>query len=262
MTSGQLEISQGFKVDASALYNAATQTPGITVDANKLSRVFYLGGGTTEKPIELIGLTITGGKASGEEWEENDGGGVYVYWGATTLTNCLISDNSAANGGVYDDFGATTLTNCSISDNSAANGGGVYADYGATILANRCFVDGNLATNDGSLYFTNFSDSTLTNCLISGNKASANGGGVFTCYSTTTLTNCAVAANTATKWGGGLYVALYVDDEATTLRNSIVALNKGLGLADVYRVGTKAALDAYNVLSGYTAWSNAGKSGG
>ena len=197
LSGEQLEIPQGLTVDASALYDAERGVPGLTLDAAGQSRVFSVSGGTADAPVELIGLTITGGNASG------DGGGVYAS-GTTTFTNCTVSGNTATGstysygGGVYAK-GTTTFTNCAVSGNAATGsysyGGGVYVYSGTT---------------------------TFTNCAVSGNAATGGnsyGGGVYA-SGTTTLTNCTVSGNTA-KSGGGVYVS----SGTTTLCNSIVALN-------------------------------------
>ena len=63
LCGNQLEVYQGITIDASSV-------GGITIDANGQSRVFYVNGGSTENPVELISLTITGGN-SGE------GGGIF-----------------------------------------------------------------------------------------------------------------------------------------------------------------------------------------
>ncbi|MBQ9129089.1 MAG: hypothetical protein IJY15_15205, partial [Thermoguttaceae bacterium] len=138
MTSGQLEISQGLKIDASALYNASTGTPGITVDANQKSRVFYVSGGTEANPVELIGLTLTGGSVWGEISDGNAGwgGGVYVS-DVATFTNSVIADAKGRwGGGVYVDYnGEATFENCCIVGNTASFGGGAYA-HGEAIFTN------------------------------------------------------------------------------------------------------------------------------
>ncbi|MBQ6828118.1 MAG: fibronectin type III domain-containing protein, partial [Thermoguttaceae bacterium] len=129
LSGEQLEIAQGITVDASVLYDAATQTPGITIDANQKSRVFYVNGGTEDNPVELIGLTLTG------ENRAEDGGGVYAL-GTTTFTNCAISGNRAEynGGGVYVGYdGPATCTNCTVSGNTANYGGGVYANDTTTL---------------------------------------------------------------------------------------------------------------------------------
>ncbi|MBQ6829249.1 MAG: fibronectin type III domain-containing protein, partial [Thermoguttaceae bacterium] len=61
----QLEITKGLTVDASALYDAENDAPGLTLDANKESRVLYVNVNTPENTmVTLIGLEITGGYAS------------------------------------------------------------------------------------------------------------------------------------------------------------------------------------------------------
>ncbi|MBQ2850476.1 MAG: hypothetical protein IJE77_08335, partial [Thermoguttaceae bacterium] len=185
----RLEISQaGLTVDATSLYDATTQKPGVTVDADGKSRVFYLTDGTTSQPIAIKGLTITGGKT------DDAGGGVYAS-GATTFANCVVSGNAAAYGGGVYASGATTFANCVVSGNAAAYGGGVSA-YGGGV--------------------------ELVNCEISGNTATNYGGGV--CVSNATFTNCSISGNAASKYGGGVYVSSY---GAAMLCNTMIALNYG-----------------------------------
>ena len=148
--------------------------------------------------------------------------------GTTTLTDCLVSGNSAngEGGGLFNDlghghadrlhrqrqlrrlrrrpghyaYGTTTLTNCTVSGNSAAgNGGGVgNDDYGTTTLTN-CTVSGNSAGDAAAAWTpTTTARPTLTNCTVSGNTASGNGGGLYvTSDGTATLTDCTVSGNSA-----------------------------------------------------------------
>ena len=167
LVAGELRTSQGIKIDASALYNASTQTPGITVNANQKSRVFCVSGGTADAPVALIGLTITGGNRA------SYGGGVYAG-GTATFTNCAISGNTAEDGGGVYAGGTTTLTNCAISGNTAEDGGGVYA--GGTATFTNCAISGNTANSGGGVYAGG--TTTFTNCAISGNRANS-GGGVY-----------------------------------------------------------------------------------
>ena len=108
LCGNQLEVYQGITIDASSV-------GGITIDANGQSRVFYVNGGSTENPVELISLTITGGN-SGE------GGGIYNESGTLTITNTTISGNTAyRGGGIYNNYeGTLTITNSTISGNTAS----------------------------------------------------------------------------------------------------------------------------------------------
>ncbi|MBQ9800401.1 MAG: hypothetical protein IJO40_10770, partial [Thermoguttaceae bacterium] len=131
LSGTELTISKGIIVDASALYTASTQTPGITVNANQNSRVFNVSGGTASNPVAFVGLKITGGKTS------DDGGGVYVSSGSATFTNSTISGNTASDdgGGVYVySSGSATFTNSTISGNTADYGGGVFVSFSGSAM--------------------------------------------------------------------------------------------------------------------------------
>ncbi|MBQ4202092.1 MAG: hypothetical protein II655_00150, partial [Thermoguttaceae bacterium] len=71
LSAGQLEISKSVTIDASALWGARNDKPGITIDANRRSRVFCVDENLT---VSFNGLAITGGYA---EEEGRRGGGVY-----------------------------------------------------------------------------------------------------------------------------------------------------------------------------------------
>ena len=164
----QLEIAKSLTIDAAALWNSTENAPGITINANKASRVFYITGGSDESPVSLIGLTITGGKTS------YNGGGIDNN-GTSTLTNCIISDNSAfGGGGIYNYYGNLTLTNCTNSGNSASEGGGIYNnDYDSTLTLYNSIVAGNTATNSGNDIYSNGGTANAYNVLSSYNEWTA-----------------------------------------------------------------------------------------
>ncbi len=124
----------------------------------------------------------------------SSGGGAY----GGTLTNCVVTDNSAlGGGGAY----GSTLYNCTVTGNSGA-GAGYSTLYGCTVADNP---------RAGVLY------STLYNCAVTGNR----GGGAVR----STLYNCTVTANSAllgmiAQFGGGAY--------RSTLYNCVLAGNKAL----------------------------------
>ncbi|MBO7725474.1 MAG: hypothetical protein J6S40_03310, partial [Thermoguttaceae bacterium] len=108
-----LTVDKGISIDA-------TDIGGITIDADGQSGVFYVSGGDEANPVELIGLTITGGNSGG-------GGGIFNDSGTLTITNSTISGNTASDGsggGIgNDDYGTLTLTNTIISLNYAGYNG-------------------------------------------------------------------------------------------------------------------------------------------
>ena len=205
----ELAINKTISIDASEI-------GGITVDADGKSCVFDVSGGTSEFPVELIGLTIVNG------WTADDGGGIF-NGGYLTLTNCTVSGNTAeGGGGIFSYQGTLTLTNCAVTGNSATSyGGGIF--------------------NEGDL--------TLTNCTVAGNTADY-GGGIFD-EGYLTLTNCTVAGNTA-DYGGGIYSGYW---GTAYIYNTIVAQNTASSSgSDIY--SDSGSLYTYNTLSSYTDWTD------
>ncbi|MGA2242006.1 MAG: choice-of-anchor Q domain-containing protein [Verrucomicrobiota bacterium] len=150
---------------------------GRTGNSGSSIRCAYLTNGAV-----LSGFTLTNGAMSSEQGQgpATQGGGAYCQSAAASLTNCVITSNSAAyGGGVYQG----TLNNCVLSGNKAASGGGTYL-----AILNNCAVVGNLATSGGGA-----SLGTLNNCTLTGNSSTSSGGGSLS----NTLNNCIVYYNNA-----------------------------------------------------------------
>jgi len=145
----------------------------------------------------LSGFTITRGNAE-------RGGGIYCRSDSSpTITNCIITNNSAGyGGGMYNWSGSPTLTNCTFSGNSAENGGGMGNSHSSPTVT-HCTFSGNAAVTYGGGMYNWSSSPMLTNCIFSGNAAK-NGGGMYNAASSPTLTNCTFSGNTA-RYGGGIY---------------------------------------------------------
>ncbi|MBR5415503.1 MAG: hypothetical protein IK105_06160 [Thermoguttaceae bacterium] len=200
LSGKQLEVGKAITIDASSI-------GGITIDADGRSRVFYVGGGNEANPVELIGLTITGGNTVSSYGE---GGGI-CNTGTLTITNSTISGNTASGGGgnygdgggIYNESGTLTITNSTISGNTASDdGGGIYNESGTLTITNST-VSGNTADwgggicNDGTL--------TITNSTVSGNETFAFGGGINNIAGMLTLTGSTVTENYSDVDGGGIY---------------------------------------------------------
>ena len=202
----------------------------LTISGNEEHRVFSVPGWAT---VELVGLAVIEGFATGDpSTEERQGGGIYNN-GTLTLTNCTVSGNTAVGGegrgggGVYNN-GTLTLTNCTVSGNTAPYGGGILSAEGVLTLTNST-VSGNNARGGivgiggGILNFAG--PLTLTNSTVSGNTAEDLGGGIFNDdgipnNGTVTLTNSTVSGNTVGGAGGGI-----LNHGTVTLTNSTVSGN-------------------------------------
>ena len=168
----------------------------------------------------LDGFTITGGNANGSD-PNNNGGGLYNYYGSPILANLTIRGNSAAQygGGVYNDtHSSPALTNVIIKGNFAVHGGGMYNEHSSPTLTNVT-INGNSAVDGGGMYNRIIgSQPTLTNVTISNNIATSTGGGMFNVLrSLPTLTNVTISGNSAPQAGG-----LYNSGSSPTLVNVIL----------------------------------------
>ncbi|MGB2806429.1 MAG: hypothetical protein WBC22_01710 [Sedimentisphaerales bacterium] len=147
-------------------------------------RGFFLHSGENANSA-IIGFTITNGYAPLEyippptDMWFSQGGAICCYGSSPTVTNCIISGNSACananygyGGGIYTSGDSPTITNCTFSSNRANyQGGGINSYYGRP---------------------------TITNCTFSSNRANYFGGGIACDWpGSVTLTNCILWRNIA-----------------------------------------------------------------
>ena len=154
LSGNQLGIYSGITIDA-------TSIGGITIDADRKSRVFYVSGGHTLAPVKLVCLSIING---GPNYH---GGGIYNTV-TLEIKNCKVSENIAGfftslevyGGGIYNSYnGSLEMINCCISCNSAPQG------YGANIA--------------------NAGIANLTNCTVSDEQGGCHfylSGGIISFY--------------------------------------------------------------------------------
>ena len=168
---------------------------------------------TLPPTVTINGLTITNGSAA----NGGEGGGIVIVSGTLTLTNSIVSGNTASYGGGIVNGGTLTLINSTVSGNSAryySVGGDDHAggaaggilDSGTLTLVNST-VSGNTADAVVGGIFSPGAV-TLVNSTISGNGS----GGIAAV--TLTLTNSTVSGN-----GFGIYYA------TANIKNSLVANN-------------------------------------
>ncbi len=152
----------------------------------------------------LVGFTISNchTMTSGDLNYDQSGGGINMYGGDGSVSNCTLTGNSADffGGGSYKGH----LYNCTLTDNSSKYGGASsYSTlYNCTLAKNLAYEQG------GGSYF-----GTLYNCIITDNFTYGYGGGSDGCI----LNNCTLTGNSA-RWGGGSHYG--------TLYNCIIWRNK------------------------------------
>ncbi len=201
---------------------------GIAIDANSLSRVFYVNDST----LSLNEITVTGGAS-------DQGGGIRVYGdGSLTLKNTQVVGNSASviGGGVSFAGNYLSIIESTIANNSSGNSGGGLS----TVASAREAIN-------------------IVDTVISGNSAPLTGGGITANSSLSlNLLRSTVSGNSAT-FGGGIatdnYVNLDIDSSAITsnagsgmrlyrvtlnMRNSTVSDNTGNGVS--FNTGASATI--------------------
>ena len=163
---------------------------------------------------------------------------VRTAWDGFTIRNGYTTDN----GGGAQLKNKSSLYNCTIIDNTAANGGGVYAyAYEELYTINSVYIENcqfsdNVATATGSSTFIRGGGAlyanvaTILRCSFTHNVSNHLGGGILVYYSGF-ISNCLIANNTAVHGGG-----IYNNSGSTTIENSTIVNNSvsesGAGLRD------------------------------
>ncbi len=203
----QLEIAKRIGFDASSI-------GGITIDAAGQSRVFCVAAGSSDAPVTLNGLTMTGGSA--------ESGGAIYNTGALRLIRCAVIGSRAADlgGGIYNGADLTLIESAVSGNTAARDGGGLYNVAAASAALTNTFLTGNTAESHygGGIY--NAGALSVIGSVISANSAENNvGGGIFN-SGALTIVGSTVSGNAA-KNGGGIYTT----GENASLSNTIVAAN-------------------------------------
>ena len=160
----QIEIAKSITVDASALWDATQDTPGITIDANSQSRIFSISGDTV---IESLAFT---------RGFSDDGGAIYIaLYSTATILNSQFYNNSAVSSGgaimVYK-HATSTISNSTFQNNTASyDGGAVDAAYGSTATISNSHFDNNSASEIGGAISAGRSTVTISNSTFQNNTA-------------------------------------------------------------------------------------------
>ncbi|RBP50599.1 choice-of-anchor Q domain-containing protein [Arenicella xantha] len=229
--------------------NASANTDGITINANKASRVLTV----NSSSLTLDNLTLTGGLIEGGE---SNGGGVLAYSSTLTLNNTTVSGNTASRrgGGIAAASSTINLYDSAVNNNlstggesTGANGGGISAGTAGSINITNSTVSGNTAFRVGGIYASsvnvtlshsvmrsnaaldqNFSEGgaihirnqaslTVNNSTLSGNSAQDGGAIAALSGPTISVNNSTLSDNSAASRGGGIWVVGYLTPRATTL---------------------------------------------
>lgn len=179
-------------------------------------------------------LTITQCVISGNSAPQ-PGGGIRNYHGTLNITGSNISKNSAATsgGGILNDNGTLTiLGNSIISNNSTDDGGGICNYYGTATVTGGSTVSENSAKNDGGGIDNNNGTLTITGATISQNSGWF-GGGVCNLYGIVTINQGSIISeNSAAADGGGIndFTGTLIITGSTISENSAVIGGGGISM--------------------------------
>jgi hypothetical protein len=224
LTSNQLTISNPVTITGPG---ASLLTVRRDPAAATQFRIFNISSGAASSiNVTLSGMTITGGKTSSGE----GGAGVSTGNANVTITDSVITGNTAGTGGGISGTNTLLVENCTISGNTAAGyGGGI---SGGLLTVRNSTISGNTAGTGGGISGTN--TLLVENCTISGNTSAGHGGGIYiVLYSDTspTVRNSTISGNTAGDSGGGISERNgYTNLAILTVQNCTIANNAANGI--------------------------------
>ena len=180
----------------SSLTIAGAGASSTVVNGGSLSSVITINSGT----VIISGLTVENG------YVNSAGGGIHNF-GTTTVTNSVITGNTAtgngANGaGLYND-GSLSVSDSTVSGNSGGAGAGIYNFSGQLSVSDSTISGNTTSLNGGGV--SNASPgatATITDSTFSGNSAAV-GGALYVTRDTVTLAASTIVGNSANAGDGG-----------------------------------------------------------
>jgi uncharacterized repeat protein (TIGR01451 family) len=202
-----IKVAQGVYPGHVSVWATTSLLGGWNKDFTEQSDLSIIDGQRTQQGLSVEGLStfitvdhflIRNGNAK-TEYDPGGGGGI-LNNGQMTLSNSVVTNNTADGGGGIWNGGALIINNSYIGSNSGRTGGGIGQFYGYKL--------------------------EITNSTIANNAASY-GGGIYSYYQENVfLNNVTIVNNTATVLGGGIMIEDHFP-EGIVIRNSILANNAG-----------------------------------
>ncbi|MHC4721149.1 MAG: S8 family serine peptidase [Planctomycetota bacterium] len=163
-------------------------------------RGFYFHSGEDTNSV-VSGFTITNGSIPGS-WYVGIGGGILCVDDSNpTITNCIITGNSAGwdGGGICNLDSSPNINNCTFFANSALgnDGGGINNENSSPTITNCTFTANSAFDWGGAIRSISSSNPVITNCIFTGNTADDGGAMYYFNNSRPVITNCTFAGNLA-----------------------------------------------------------------
>jgi hypothetical protein len=201
--SRAFEVAEGSALTLSGLKISGSSDYWATYyDVTPTPWAGYGGGVLNHGTLAASGCTFTGGTLG----TSAEGGAIFSD-GTLTLSACTVAGGLAqggsTRGGGISNWGTATLTNTIVSNNSASatttypwfnQGGGIYNQ--GTITLNGCTVSGNYAREMGG-GILNYGTLILDGSTVSGNNTGNYGGGIYNAGTTTVQNSSSITGNSA-----------------------------------------------------------------
>ena len=198
--------------------------------------------------VRIEGFTLTGGGGGEISWWSAAGGAISMDGGSLTLSESIVSDNTADIGGalfagqdadsvsIVDSviesneasqycgalfsYVPTTISGTVIRNNSGDICGSVGA-YGVEITVSESTIRDNLTSNEGGGLWLVDASLTLSGSLLQANQASTDGGGVYMIGGSMTCEGVSsIQSNIASSLGGGVFLEGAAVTDCTISGNS------------------------------------------
>jgi len=199
----------------------------VIIDAQEQGRVLSCDG--VDDQASIVGITLTGGFATGSVFPEVIGGGASCWYSSPTFANCTFHANSAAGagGGVFfEESSSATLTNCMFTENEAGTFGGAVGGDAATLAITGCsFVENQAVLDGGAIHAEFWTAIDAAGCTFVANEAPGEGGALYVgwrCH--VELASCTFSGNGAAAGG-----AMYADQDniGSTVSHCVIAFGAG-----------------------------------
>ena len=213
------EISLAARTSAVIIANPSILSGDIGIINDVSDNVFHVIYSVSDNASTVLdGFIITKGNSNGsnymtietKEVNRNTGGGMVLVSSNPTISNCIVTSNSASfyGGGIFNSTSSPILSKCTISSNNASQyGGGLYNSTASSPSISECFFNLNTANfYGGGIFNSESSAPAISKCVFSSNSTSTNsgsyGGGVYNTESKPTITNCVFTSNSSHSGGG------------------------------------------------------------
>ncbi len=149
----------------------------VTIDAGRAGRAILC---QAVDAVVIEGFTVTGGNASGADWQSGCGGGILISDCSPLIRDCVFAGNEAhgGGGGMYLLRSTARTERCVFRDGSAVDGAGVYVNHASPEFEDCLFTANESLVWGGGVFCENYSSPIFRGCTLAGNSA-AEGAGIW-----------------------------------------------------------------------------------